>query len=322
LLETYRDRKVKIAAVTSCSNVTGIFTPYHTIAGMIHRAGGYCFVDFACCAPYIDINMHPANPDEYLDAIYFSPHKFLGGPGAAGALIFNKSLYTNQVPDHPGGGTVEWTDPWGFHKYIDDIEVREDGGTPAFLATIRTAMAIQLKEEMGVEQIRQRENEIIDLVWDRLLAIPGLHVLADNNKKRLPIFSFYLDNLHYNLAVRMLNDKFGIQVRGGCSCAGTYGHYLLHVDSQVSKHIASHILEGDFSDKPGWVRLSLHPTVTNEEIAYIMQALEQLAKHHGDWSKDYIFDIAKNHIQHIHDHGTACRERMAQIFKLDIPVHV
>lgn len=321
LLHEYSNREMKIAAITSCSNVTGIFTPYHVMAGMMHRAGGFCFVDFACSAPYIDINMHPANPDEYLDAIYFSPHKFLGGPGAAGALIFNKSLYKNQVPDHPGGGTVEWTDPWGFHKYIDDIEVREDGGTPAFLATIRTALAIQLKDEMGVDNIRQREHDIVELVWERLTTIPGLHVLADNIKERLPIFSFYIDDLHYNLAVRMLNDRFGIQVRGGCSCAGTYGHYLLHVDNQYSKNIASHILEGDFSDKPGWVRLSLHPTATNDEIEYILAAIHELALRHAEWKKDYIADISKNHIQHILDTGSACKERMATIFGVTTHVH-
>ena len=132
LLEKYNNRKLKIAAVTSCSNVTGIFTPYHSIAGMIHKAGGYCFVDFACSAPYIDIDMHPANPDEYLDAIYFSPHKFLGGPGSSGIVIFNQKLYNNKIPDNPGGGTVDWTNPWGEHKYHDEIEAREDGGTRLF----------------------------------------------------------------------------------------------------------------------------------------------------------------------------------------------
>ncbi|NNK76112.1 MAG: aminotransferase class V-fold PLP-dependent enzyme, partial [Maribacter sp.] len=150
LLDKYKDNLIKIASITACSNVTGIKTDYHRIAKMIHQNNGLCFIDFACSAPYVEIDMHPENKDEYLDAIFFSPHKFLGGPGACGVLIFNKKLYKNLVPDNPGGGTVTYTNPWGNHDYIDDIETREDGGTPGFLQAIRTAFAIQLKEDMGV----------------------------------------------------------------------------------------------------------------------------------------------------------------------------
>jgi selenocysteine lyase/cysteine desulfurase len=149
LLDKYRHVPVKIAAVTGCSNVTGIRINYHAIAGIMHKHGGLCFVDFACSAPYTDIDMHPENEDEYLDAITFSPHKFLGGPGSAGVLLFNNKLYKNLVPDHPGGGTVSYTNPWGDHNYVDDIETREDGGTPGFLQTIKIAMAVKLKEQMG-----------------------------------------------------------------------------------------------------------------------------------------------------------------------------
>lgn len=280
LLQQYADRPQKIAAITSYSNVTGISTPYHTIAEMMHRAGGLCFVDFACSAPYIAINMHPENPAQQLDAIYFSPHKFLGGPGSSGIVIFNKALYNNQIPDHPGGGTVDCTNPWGEHKYLDDIELREDGGTPAFIPTMRVALSIKLKEQMGIEAIRQRELEIVDKVWDKLLSIKGVHVLADNIKNRLPVFSFYIEDLHFNLAVRILNDRFGIQTRGGCSCAGTYGHYLLHVDKKQSHTITQAITEGDYSRKSGWIRMSLHPTNTNSEIDYILSAIEGLAKNH------------------------------------------
>ena len=133
LLEKYQDRSFKIASITSCSNVTGIQTPYHEVAKLMHQNNGLCFVDFACSGPYVPINMHPQDPESYLDAIFFSPHKFLGGPGTSGVLIFNKNLYKNSIPDCPGGGTVSWTNPWGEHKYIDNIEDREDGGTPGFL---------------------------------------------------------------------------------------------------------------------------------------------------------------------------------------------
>ncbi len=294
LLEHYKERKVKIAAITSCSNVTGIKTPYHEIAGKIHRAGGLCFVDFACSAPYIDIDMHPSNPDEYLDAIYFSPHKFLGGPSSSGILIFNQKLYNNKVPDNPGGGTVDWTNPWGEHKYYDAIEAREDGGTPSFLQTIRVALAIKLKEEMDTQKIANREKELTTRAFEVLSAIPNLHILADNITERLGVISFYIDNLHYNLAVKMLNDRYGIQVRGGCSCAGTYGHYLLAVSQEKSKTITTQINLGDMSYKPGWVRLSLHPTMTDDELEIVLSAIQELSENHEEWAKDYEYHNRKN----------------------------
>ena len=298
LLEKYKDRKTKIAAITSCSNVTGIFTPYHQMAAMIHAYDGWCFVDFACSAPYININMHPENKAEKLDAIYFSPHKFLGGPGSSGILIFCSSLYNNKVPDNPGGGTVDWTNPWGGHKYSDEIELREDGGTPAFLQTIKVALSMKLKDEMGVENIRQREEEILEKIWEKLDPVENIHILANHIKQRLPVISFYIDDLHFNLAVKMLNDKCGIQVRGGCSCAGTYGHYLLAVSKQQSKQITDSINCGIYKDKPGWIRMSFHPTMTDEEVDYILDCVLALAKEHQELEKEYEYLWEKNEWKH------------------------
>ncbi len=298
LLEEFKHRKVKIAAITSCSNVTGIMTPYREIARIIHQENGYCFVDFACSAPYVNIDMHqdPASGN-CLDAIYFSPHKFLGGPGSTGILIFNQKLYSNTVPDNPGGGTVDWTNPWGQHKYIDDIEAREDGGTPAFLQTIKAAMCMLLKEEMGVKNIQKREEEILDMVWEDLCEIPNLHILAPEHKKRLGVISFYIDDLHYNVGVKMLNDRYGIQTRGGCSCAGTYGHYLLSVSEEVSHNITDLISGGNCALKPGWIRMSIHPTHTNEEVRYITNAIKELAENYQDWIEDYEIDLAHGSIK-------------------------
>ncbi|MEM9686612.1 MAG: aminotransferase class V-fold PLP-dependent enzyme [Bacteroidota bacterium] len=301
LLHKYQSRKTKIAAVTSCSNVTGIFTPYRKIAKLIHEHNGYCFVDFACSAPYVAIDMHPEEEGTHLDAIYFSPHKFLGGPGTTGILIFNKILYGNAVPDNPGGGTVDWTNPWGEHKFVDDIEAREDGGTPAFLQTMKVAMCIRLKEAMGVENILKREQEQLEILWNGLSGIPNLHILAEAHKDRLGIISFYIDNLHYNVGVRMLNDRFGIQTRGGCSCAGTYGHYLLNVEPEISNEITSLINQGDCSTKPGWIRMSIHPTLTNAEIHYVVNSIKKLALHHHEWVNDYITDYTHNSIKHKND---------------------
>lgn len=317
LLQKYENRKMKIASVTASSNVTGIFTPFYEMAEMIHDAGGYCFVDFACCAPYVDINMHPKNPKQKLDAIFFSPHKFLGGPGSTGILIFDRSLYQNTVPDNPGGGTVLWTNPWGEHHYFEDIETREDGGTPAFLQTIKAGLCVKLKDEMDTSKIHDREKEQLDILWDKLTNIPNLHILAENVKVRLPIISFYIDNLHYNLGVKLLNDRFGIQVRGGCSCAGTYGHYLLHVEQEFSNKITSLIDQGDFSEKPGWIRMSIHHTMTNEEVTYICDSIIDLARNFETWSADYVVDYKNNTFQckdaaqdvFIEDHVTEWFER-------------
>lgn len=305
-LARYAGRRVKIAAITACSNVTGILTPVHEIAAMLHAAGGVCFVDYACGAPYVDIDMHPADrPGGHLDAIYFSPHKFLGGPGTSGVLVFNRGLYHNRVPDQPGGGTVDWTNPWGGRRYLEDIEVREDGGTPGFLQTIRTALCLQLKEAMGVANMRRREQELLAILWPGLDGVPGLHLLAGQHRERLGIVSFYVDGLHYNLAVRLLNDRYGIQARGGCSCAGTYGHYLLHVSPQHSKSITDRIDHGDKSDKPGWIRLSLHPTTTDAEAQTLVRAIGEVAARHREWAGDYRYDPQINEFIHRADTGAA-----------------
>ncbi len=300
-IKKYEDRHVKIGSFSACSNVTGIITPYHELAEIMHENGGYCFVDFAASAPYVKIDMHPENEAQRLDAIFFSPHKFLGGPGSAGVLIFNKELYKNRIPDHPGGGTVSWTNPWGGHAYFDDIEIREDGGTPGFLQTIKTALCVKLKEEMGEEEIHQREEEQIQLVFKHLKDINGLHILADNQLERIGVFSFYVEGIHHNLVVKLLNDRFGIQVRGGCSCAGTYGHFLLHVDQEMSKRITEKINKGDLSEKPGWVRMSVHPTMTDHEILFICQAIRDIIENIGRWAKDYKYSSHTNEFYHISD---------------------
>lgn len=297
LLYKYQDRSFKIASITSCSNVTGIYTPYHEVAKLMHQNNGVCFVDFACSGPYVKIDMHP-DEESYLDAIFFSPHKFLGGPGTSGVLIFNKNLYNNNVPDCPGGGTVSWTNPWGEHKYIDNIEDREDGGTPGFLQVIKTALAIQLKEQMGVKNILDREHELIEYIFTELDGIENIHILANQHRDRLGVISFYIDDLHFNLGVKLLNDKFGIQTRGGCSCAGTYGHYLLHVDQETSHDLVCQITSGDLFKKPGWIRMSIHPTTTSEEINMVCESIKALAKKHKEWAADYEYNFKTNEFVH------------------------
>ncbi|MGE5520404.1 MAG: aminotransferase class V-fold PLP-dependent enzyme, partial [Candidatus Dadabacteria bacterium] len=253
LLNKYKYRQHKIAAITGCSNVTGIQTPYHEVANMVHAYNGLCFVDFACSAPYVDIDMHPQDKSTALDAIYFSPHKFLGGQGTAGVLIFHKRLYKNIIPDQPGGGTVVYTNPWKQHEYINDIEQREDGGTPPFLQGIKAAMAVKLKEEMGTDKMLKREEELLKIIFSKLSRIQNIEILEGHNTNRLGVISFIVQGAHYNLVVKLLNDRFGIQTRGGCACAGTYGHILLHVDKLHSYEIWEEMHKGHLSCKPGWV---------------------------------------------------------------------
>ncbi|MEO8413329.1 MAG: aminotransferase class V-fold PLP-dependent enzyme [Ginsengibacter sp.] len=294
LLERYKHRKNKIAAVTACSNVTGIQTPYHEMAKLIHEYDGLCFVDFACSAPYSNIDMHPGKKDKHLDAIYFSPHKFLGGPGTPGVLIFNKKIYKNSIPDQPGGGTVVYSNPWKVHEYITNIEQREDGGTPPFLQGIKAAMCIRLKEEMGVANILKREEEILQIVFARFSKMKNIEILEGKIKRRSGVISFIVKGAHYNLIVKILNDRFGIQVRGGCSCAGTYGHKLLHVNKTKSYEILNLIRSENLLCKPGWIRLSIHPTMPDAEIDFIMDSIEATAFHYRKWMTDYAYNSMSN----------------------------
>ncbi|OMQ13060.1 aminotransferase class V-fold PLP-dependent enzyme [[Flexibacter] sp. ATCC 35103] len=298
-LEKYADRTLKIGSFTGCSNVTGIITPYHELAKIMHQNGGYCFVDFAASAPYVQIDMHPENPEEQLDAIFFSPHKFLGGPGTCGILIFNEKLYKSDFPDNPGGGNVKSTNPWGGYHYSDNIEVREDGGTPGFLQVIRTALSLKLKDQMGVGNIHKREKELLDLCYAEFQKIPGLSILGDLETDRIGCVSFLIDDIHYNLIVRLLNDRFGIQVRGGWSCASTYAHYLFDIDKIKSQEITNELLQKNQTNKPGWVRLSLHPIMTNEELLFICDAIQQVVLNHKKWQKDYQHNIATNEYENI-----------------------
>ena len=314
MIKGYDKRAMKIASVSACSNVTGLQPDYYQVAELIHQYDGYCFVDFACSAPYVNIDMHP-NSSQQLDAIFFSPHKFLGGPGSAGVLVLNKKLYNNKIPDHPGGGTVLWTNPWKGHRYFDHPEIREDGGTPAFLQTIKAALAMRLKEKMGVENILDREHEILDRLLPFFQQNKQIELLAGNHTNRLGVISFIIKDLPYELGVRMLNDHYGIQTRGGCSCAGTYGHILLGVDREKSQKIVREIEQGNSTNKPGWIRLSIHPTTSDAEVSYIMQSIQELTENFHHWKKDYSYKNGE--FVHKKDDKTAVIKRMVQsLFEL------
>ncbi|HET7003326.1 MAG TPA: aminotransferase class V-fold PLP-dependent enzyme, partial [Puia sp.] len=179
--------------------------------------------------------------------------------------------------------------PWKVHEYVSSTEQREDGGTPAFLQTMKAAMCFRLKKQMGTENIRKREEEQLEIIFNRFSKIKNVRVLAGNIKERLGVISFIIEGAHYALIVKMLNDRFGIQTRGGCSCAGTYGHFLLQVNKERSYEILHHIRSGNLSYKPGWIRLSIHPTMSGAEINFIMDSIEETAHHFQEWSEDYTY---------------------------------
>jgi selenocysteine lyase/cysteine desulfurase len=314
LLKSYAGRQSKVAAVTAASNVTGIRLPIHDVAALMHRYHGLCFVDYTCAAPYDEIDMRPSDLNEKLDAIYFSPHKFLGGPGSPGILVFDGALYHNNVPDRPGGGTVLWTNPWGGRRYFNDIEVREDGGTPPFLGLIKAALAVRLKEKIGLEVIAETEEKLVDQFLDELRDVPNLSILAPDQTQRLALFAFTIPGLHYNLVTRLLNDRYGIQARGGCACAGTYGHCLLEIQPATSKLITDQIDEGDLSQKPGFTRISLHPVMSSQSITFITDAVKAVANNGVEWAKDYDYDRQTN--EFTYRNSTARQFDLSEAFRI------
>lgn len=277
-LEQYKNRPWKIGTFSAASNVTGILNDCHALAKVLHQHGAWAFFDYAAAGPYVDLDMHPENdPDAHFDAIFFSVHKFLGGPRCPGLLVANKKLFTNRVPAEPGGGTVLYTSPWD-HRYLSSIEHRETGGTPPIVQSIQAGLAFDLKAAIGADRIERIEQDYLQRALKAWLPNPGIFVLGNTQTRRLGVLSLIFKDLHHNLAAALLNDLFGIQVRGGCMCAGPYGHLLLHIDEPHSAQIRHRLDEGHIGEKPGWVRVSLSPTVSEEEFQTLLEAVDHLVK--------------------------------------------
>jgi selenocysteine lyase/cysteine desulfurase len=295
-LRMYADRPLLIGSFSAASNVTGIVTNTCAIADLLHRYGALSFWDFAAAAPYVDIEMHPVcadHPLAYKDAVVLSPHKFVGGPGTPGVLIVRRELLTNRVPDVVGGGTVAYVNP-SEHRYLEDVVHREEGGTPAIIESIRAGLVFQLKQAVGVPTIRSYEESF----WRRAVARwrenPAIEILGNLDADRLSIISFVIRRpegqyLHHNAVVALLNDLFGIQSRGGCSCAGPYGHRLLGIDAERSQEFEREITEGCEGIKPGWTRVSFNYFISEAVFEYIVAAVDLLATHGWKLLPDYRF---------------------------------
>jgi selenocysteine lyase/cysteine desulfurase len=286
-LEQYKHRPYKIGTFSAASNVTGILNDCHGLARVLHQHKAWAFFDFAAAGPYVDIDMHPEDdPEGYFDAIFFSVHKFLGGPRSPGLLVASRKLFTNRVPAEPGGGTVLYTSPWD-HRYLSSIEHRETGGTPPIVQSIQAGLAFDLKAAMGVERIERIEQDYLTRVMKEWLNHPKLWVLGNPETRRLGVISLIFRDLHHNLAAALLNDLYGIQVRGGCMCAGPYGHLLLHISQDHSAEIRHRLDEGHVGEKPGWVRISLAPTVTEEDFQNLLEAVDHVARHGEEYVDRY-----------------------------------
>ncbi|MBT8215796.1 MAG: aminotransferase class V-fold PLP-dependent enzyme [Acidimicrobiia bacterium] len=295
-LERFAIRPLKIGSFSAASNVTGIISNTHRIARLLHSHGALSFWDFAAAAPYVEIDMLGEHDGlSYKDAIFLSPHKLIGGPGTPGVLIIRKDLLINEVPAVVGGGTVSFVNPIE-HKYLDHPEHREEGGTPAIVESIRAGLVFQLKQAVGTEAIRVREESFIQRAIARWRAHLNIEVLGNPDAERLSIVSFVVRfgdrYLHHNYVVALLNDLFGIQGRGGCSCAGPYGHALLGIDLEQSHKFEEEILHGCEVIKPGWVRLNFNYFITEASFEFIVRAVELVADRGWTLLPYYRFDSA------------------------------
>ena len=278
----YADRPLRIGSFSAASNVTGIISPTHKICELLHRYGALSFWDFAASAPYVGIEMgSTANGSlDYKDAIFISPHKLIGGPGSPGVLVARRDLLTNPVPAVPGGGTVSYVSS-DHHRYITDQEHREEGGTPAIIGSIRAGLAFKLKGRVGTDRIRQLEHDFIQRAIKSWQTNPNIDILGNHKAERLSIVSFVIRSnskvLHHNYVVALLNDLFGIQARGGCSCAGPYGHRLLGIDLETSGRFEDVVATGCEVIKPGWVRLNFNYFIPEAEFQYLIEAVHMVA---------------------------------------------
>ncbi|MEH6648407.1 MAG: aminotransferase class V-fold PLP-dependent enzyme [Motiliproteus sp.] len=302
-LQHYSNRALKIGSFSAASNVTGLKTDVDAVAALLHSHDALSFWDYAAAAPYVGIDVAGNGTDENTDndnntskdALFISPHKFIGGPGTPGILVVNEKILSNRVPAVPGGGTVVYVTPED-HRYTDDTERREEGGTPAIVESIRAGLVFKLQQAVGTELIEQREEAYVRQAIERWSKYDNIEVLGNTQADRLSIVSLRIlhegKDLHYGFVVALLNDLFGIQSRGGCSCAGPYGHSLLGMDIEYSKALEQCIASGEMIMRPGWVRLNFNYFIDQATFDYLVRAIELVAEHGIKLLPFYHFDQA------------------------------
>lgn len=295
-LQRFEDRPIKIGSFSAASNVTGLKTDVDGISRLLHRYGALACWDYAAAAPYVGIDVsgsRDGDGDSSKDAVFISPHKFIGGPGTPGVLVVKRNLLKNRVPVAPGGGTVLYVTPQD-HRFISDPERREEGGTPAIVESIRAGLVFKLQQDVGTAEIERRETDLVRRALARWRACGNIEVLGNTTAPRLSIISLRIKHgrrdLHYGFVVALLNDLFGIQARGGCSCAGPYGHSLLGMDMAYSKALEAELLQGQMILRPGWVRLNFNYFISEGIFDYLLRAVELIAEHGWRLLPFYQFD--------------------------------
>lgn len=295
LLAKHESRAKKIGAFSAASNVTGIKTDMRGLAALLHRHGALFFCDFAAGAPYMAIDMAESAPGagDQIDALFLSPHKFIGGPGASGLLVADRALLCGKVPSVAGGGTVAYVTA-EHHVFVADAERREEAGTPNIIGDIRAGIALELKSSVGAEEVERREGAIVAKAMQAFLAEPAIEILGATTASRVGIFAFNIraggKTLHHGFVTALLNDLFGIQARAGCSCAGPYAHELLAIPAgQAARHEAL-VAGGESLLRPGWVRLGFNYFFSEETVDYIVSAVRFIARRGADFLPLYRVD--------------------------------
>jgi selenocysteine lyase/cysteine desulfurase len=302
-LRRYADRSLRIGSFSAASNVTGILTDTNAVATLLHEHGALSFWDYAAAGPYVPIRMAASSPGagDGKDAIFLSPHKFVGGPQTPGILVVRRELITNAVPTVPGGGTVAFVDS-RTHRYVDDVVIREEGGTPAIIESIRAGLVFALKDAVGTDVIAAAEGQHWRRALERWSHNPAIEVLGSPDADRLSIVSLRIKQgrryLHHNYVIALLNDLFGIQARGGCSCAGPYGHRLLAIDAQQSHEFRDEIAHGCEGVKPGWTRVNFNYFISGTVADYLVDAIDLIGHYGQRLLPDYRFDPRTGLWQH------------------------
>jgi selenocysteine lyase/cysteine desulfurase len=294
----FRERPLRLGAISAASNVTGVLTDIRAVCRILHEEGALACIDYAAAGPYVPIDMHPRDPAERIDAVFLSTHKFMGGPGASGVLVASSSLFRSRVPERPGGGTVDYVgpayaaallasgceacslpDPRLRVDYAPRLAEREEGGTPNILGDVRAGLAFELRALVDPHRILVHEVRLAEQAVARLSAHRRLRILGPLQGPRLPILSFDIEGLHHELVSTLLDHLFGIQGRSGCSCAGPYGHRLLGIDPAHSERYRRLIHAGLLGAKPGWVRISIPYYASHADVSYLLAAVEFVADH-------------------------------------------
>ena len=312
LQEPQYQNRIRIGSFSAASNVTGLRSDVHAIASLLHKHDAIACFDYAACAPYVKIDMNPepvGDEDPSIDAIFISAHKFLGGPGSSGILVFNERIYHRELPPSvSAGGTVDYVGLDG-QDFISSIEEREKAGTPGVLQTLKAGLVFEIKDRVGVDRIHERELELTARAFKKWGETDNVEILGNPDPaQRVGIISFNLRTasgsyLHHKFVTALLNDLFGIQSRAGCSCAGPYGHRLLDIDNDTSERYRGVVHEGYCGMKPGWCRIGLHWVMDDAEADYVIDAVLFLSQYGHLFLSQYNFDLCSG--TWTHKHATA-----------------